>query len=229
MQVEQQAPLRADARRNREQIIEAARMMFIRIGTDVPMDEIARAAGVGIGTLYRRFPDRSELIKAVSLDNLQRMAEMARRLERDEPDPAVALDALLHSIRDLYLSFVMTSVSAVAVRAIKDAPAIQEERDELLAVVSRLLRRCQEAGAVRPDIAAGDLVLMLAAVSRLVPVADDELGEMAFQRLFALMMDAFRPTAASVLPGRPVDYQDVEHLRHHGGLAGFGRIAPAAG
>ncbi|MEV6630526.1 TetR/AcrR family transcriptional regulator [Actinoplanes sp. NPDC051470] len=220
------ATLRADARRNREQIIEAARTMFLRKGPDVPMDEIARAAGVGVGTLYRRFPDRSELIKAVSQDNLRRMAELAGRLERDEPDPAVALDALLHAIRDLYLGIVMTSVSAVAVQAIKDNPVIQEQRDELLGVVSRLLRRCQEQGSIRPDIDGGDLLLMLAAVSRLVPAADDDLGEMAFHRLFALMMDAFRPERASPLPGRPVDYQDVEHLRQHGGLAGFGRIAP---
>jgi AcrR family transcriptional regulator len=191
------------------------------------MDEIARAAGVGIGTLYRRFPDRAELIRAVSQDNLRRMAELAVRLERDEPDPAVALDALLHAIRDLYLGIIMTSVSAVAVQAIKDTPAIREQRDELLGVVGRLLRRCQEQGSIRADVAGGDLLLMLAAVSRLVPAAGDDLGEMAFQRLFALMMDAFRPGRASPLPGRPVGYDDVEHLRRHGGLAGFGRINPA--
>src|SRR5690349_8273462 len=82
----QPGPLRADARRNREQIIEAARTLFLSLGPDVPMEEIARAAGVGVGTLYRRFPDRDELVKAVSLDTFSRLAELAARVEHEEPD-----------------------------------------------------------------------------------------------------------------------------------------------
>jgi AcrR family transcriptional regulator len=228
--VEQQtsASLRADARRNREQIIEAARTMFVRMGVDVPMDEIARAAGVGIGTLYRRFPDRAELMKAVCLDSLHEMMELARELERDEHDPAVALRVLLRTVRDRYLVIVMTAVSAHVFETLKDTPGVTEERNNLLAVVGRLLRRCQEQGTIRPDVAPGDLVLTVAAVSRLMPAPGDELGAMVFDRLFALMMDAFRPAPAPAapLPGRPVEYLDIELLRRHGGLAGFGRAAP---
>ncbi|MFG1606291.1 TetR/AcrR family transcriptional regulator [Actinoplanes sp. NPDC049265] len=217
------ASLRADARRNREQIIDAARTMFLRMGVDVPMDEIARAAGVGIGTLYRRFPDRAELIKAVSRDSLHEMAEVARGLERDEPDPTVALRDLLRTFRDRYLVIVMTAVSAHAFETLKDTPAVIEDRDELLVVVGRLLRRCQEQGTVRPDVAPGDLILAVAAISRLIPAPGDELGAMVFDRLFALVMDAFRVGSPAALPGRPVDYPDVTQLRQHGGLAGFGR------
>ncbi|PRY25846.1 TetR family transcriptional regulator [Pseudosporangium ferrugineum] len=219
------APLRADARRNREQIIEAARAMFLREGTDVPMEEIARAAGVGIGTLYRRFPDRGELIKAVSLDNLERMNELAARLEREEPDPAAALEALLRAVRDQYLGIVLTSAAAMAFRAAGDLPAIEERRDELLGVIDRLLHRAQEQGAVRRDVRAGDVLLMLVAVSRMLPAGGDGLGAMVFERLFALMLDGFRPRAESPLPGRPVGYDDVEHLRRHGIIAGLGRAA----
>jgi AcrR family transcriptional regulator len=220
-------PLRADARRNREQIIEAARTMFLRAGVEVPMEEIARTAGVGIGTLYRRFPDRAELIRAVSHDNLRRMVDLARQLEHDEPDPEVALRALLRSVHELYLGIVVTVMSTHAVEALKTTPEVKEQRDELLAVVNRLLRRCQQQGAIRPDVGAGDLLLLLAAQSRLVPVVGEALGAMVFQRLFALMMDALRPGSVSPLPGRPVSEEDIERLRKIGGLSGFGRPTSA--
>jgi AcrR family transcriptional regulator len=219
--------LRADARRNREQIIEAARTLFLRIGADVPMEEIARAAGVGVGTLYRRFPDRDELIKAVSLDNVARLAELARQIEQDEPDPAQALTTLLRSALELRLGTTLTAVSSRAYRAIQDSPLIAEQRDEVIAVASRLLHRAQELGAIRPDIEIGDTVLALILVSRLVPPADDELGEMVFRRMFVLVMDGLRTTAGTPLPGRPVDYDDVEELRRRGSFVGFGKPAPA--
>lgn len=212
---EQGAPetLRADARRNREQIIEAARTLFIRVGPDVPMEEVARAAGVGVGTLYRRFPDRGELLKAVTLDNFTRLADLARRVEEGEPEPAAALTGLLRSVLDLRLSMTMTEVSARTRQDIEDLPAVAERRDELIAVVRRLLRRAQDQGAIRPDVGIGDVVLALAVLSRDAPPAGDEFGDMTFQRLFALMMDGLRTSPASPLPGRPVGDGDLEELR----------------
>jgi AcrR family transcriptional regulator len=217
-------PLRADARRNRKQIIEAARTLFVRLGTDVPMEEIARAAGVGVGTLYRRFPDRSELIRAVNLDDFTQLSALARRLEREEPDPAVALTSLLSSALELRLGITMTAMSARAHQAVKDSSLIAEHRDELIAVASRLLRRAQERGAIRPDIDIGDIILALMLISPLVPPADDELADTVFRRLFALMMDGLRPVPGSVLPGRPVDYADIEKLRQRGGQGSFGEL-----
>ena len=83
--------LRADARRNREQIIVAARGVFAERGFDVPMDEIARAAKVGVGTLYRRFPDRDALMRAVATDSLTRVLDEARRAAAEEPSAWQAL------------------------------------------------------------------------------------------------------------------------------------------
>jgi hypothetical protein len=70
-------------------------------------------------------------------------------------------------------------------------------------------------------------MLALALVSRLVPLTDDDLGEMVFRRLFALVMDGLRAVPGSRLPGRPIDYQDIEELRRRGGFAGFGKVGPA--
>jgi AcrR family transcriptional regulator len=225
------APLRADAQRNRQQIIEAARALFIRIGADVPMEEIARAAGVGVGTLYRRFPDRDELIKAVSLDSFGKLVEVARRVERDEPDPATALTTLLYSTLDLQLGVTMTAVSARAYQAIQDSAAIAALRDEAIEVATRLLARAQRDGALRPDVGIGDVVLSVILVSRLAPPtgrqpAEHELSEMVFRRIVALILDGLRASPGATLPGRPVDYQDIEDLRRAGGFAGSGKPTP---
>src|SRR4051794_12277532 len=83
--------LRADARRNRQQLLAAARDVFVEHGPDAPLDEVARRAGVGIATLYRRFPDRATLQRAVALDVLARAAEVARRADADETDAWSAL------------------------------------------------------------------------------------------------------------------------------------------
>jgi AcrR family transcriptional regulator len=218
----QTPPLRADARRNREQIIEAARQLFIRVGTEVPMEEIAKTAGVGVGTLYRRFPDRDELFKAVSLDNFARLLEVARRIEREEPDPAKALGELLHSSLELRLGITMTTLSPRAYQAMQESIALSNQRDEVVKIASRLLRRAQEAGGIRADIDIGDVVLALVLVSKLIPPSDDELGEMVFRRLVALMMDGLRGNASTPLPGRPIAYEDIEALR----MAGFVRHEP---
>jgi AcrR family transcriptional regulator len=221
---EAQTPLRADARRNREQILQAARDLFIRHGPDVPMEEIARAAGVGVGTLYRRFPDRDELIKAVSFDNFVRLAEVAKQVENEEPDPATALATLLHTSLDLRLGMTMTATSPRAFEAIQDSPEIKELRDLVIAAATRLLHRAQEAGSMRKDIETGDVVLALVLVSRLIPPADDNpLSEMVFRRLVMLMMDGLRASPGNPLPGRPVTYADIEKLRQTGGFAGFGK------
>jgi AcrR family transcriptional regulator len=220
---ETQAPLRADARRNREQIIEAARDLFVRHGPDVPMEEIARTAGVGVGTLYRRFPDREELIKAVSLDNFERLAEVAGRIEAEEPEPSKALMTLLYTSLELRLGITMTAISPRASMAVQDSPEIQRNRDKVMTVATRLLHRAQAVGTMRRDIEIGDVVLMLILVARLIPPTDNALSEMVFQRLAMLTMDGLRTTSGSELAGEPLTFQDIEKLRQIGGFAGFGK------
>jgi AcrR family transcriptional regulator len=218
----QSPPLRADARRNREQIIEAARELFIRTGTDVPMEEIARTAGVGVGTLYRRFPDRDELIKAVSLDNFARLLDLSRRVESTEPDPAKALSTLLYSSLELRLGITMNAVSPRGFEAIQRSPELKSQRDEVLDIAGRLLHRAQAEGTFRKDIDVGDMVLALILVSRVIPPSDSELAEMVFHRLIALMLAGLRAESDTPLPGRPIAYDDIEDLR----MAGFGKANP---
>ncbi|TCK25830.1 TetR/AcrR family transcriptional regulator [Pseudonocardia endophytica] len=208
--------LRADARRNREQIIEAARALFARVGPAVPMEEVARAAGVGVATLYRRFPDREQLIEAVSHDNVDRLVDLARRVERDEPDPMAALTTLLRSALDLRLGLVLSTVSTRTYRAVLESPIVAGQRAEVISVLRRLVHRAQADGSVRPDVDVGDAILALVLASQVVPPADDENGTMVFERLFALVMDGLRGTGAAPLPGHPLDYEQIVELGRRG-------------
>src|SRR6059058_3759513 len=88
--------MRADARRNRDQILVAARDIFADHGPGAPLEEIARRAGVGIGTLYRRFPDRPSLLRAVALDMLSRVAQEAQLALAEEPNAFQALARYMH-------------------------------------------------------------------------------------------------------------------------------------
>src|SRR5438445_6413969 len=102
--------LRPDARRNRDQVLAAARDVFVDAGVDAPLDEVARRAGVGIATLYRRFPDRDALVRAVALDVLDRTAQEARRALAEEPDPFNGLARYMHRALDLRISAVMPAL-----------------------------------------------------------------------------------------------------------------------
>jgi AcrR family transcriptional regulator len=212
------APLRADARRNREQIIGAARSLFAERGPEVPMEEIARTAGVGVGTLYRRFPDRDELIRAVSVDNFQRLRELARMIEDEEPDPDVALGKLLRSTLELRLGLTLSVLSPRAFNSVIGSPKVTEIRDELMDIVRRVVRRAQDGGVLRRDIDAGDVVLGMISLGRLVPPTGMPLAEMAFERLCALMLDGMRAVSGRALPGRPVTVEDLDELRSAGAL-----------
>jgi len=102
--------MRADARRNRDQILAAARDVFADHGPNAPLEEIARQAGVGIGTLYRRFPDRQALQRAVALDILGRVGQEARLALAEEPDTFQALARYMHRALDLRVGVVMPAL-----------------------------------------------------------------------------------------------------------------------
>lgn len=152
-------PLRADARRNRERVLEVARAAFAAEGLSVPLDEIARLAGVGAGTLYRHFPTKESLFGAVVHDRLRRLAEEGAAL-RESADPGAAFFFFLDRLaaeagpkRDLF--------DALASAGVDAGPAVMAAVNDLRAQIICLLRRAQAAGAVRADIRREDLTALL--------------------------------------------------------------------
>jgi AcrR family transcriptional regulator len=156
-------PLRADARRNRERLLEVADRVFTERGVGASTEEVARAAGVGIGTLFRHFPTKEALLAAVLAERLTRLAAEAEALAGD-PDPGAALDRLVRLVvghsraKNAYADALGDGIAAV-----KD-----EVRGRLRDAVAALLERAQAAGEVRVDLTPPDLMALLVGASRAV-------------------------------------------------------------
>src|SRR5712691_6900335 len=158
--------LRADARRNREHVLAAAREVFVEHGPDAPLDEIARRAGVGIATLYRRFPDRAALLRAVVLDVLARAGAEAGASEAEEADPFSALARYMHRALDLRVSAVMPALLG---HISFEDDEVKQARQNAVAPVLRLIEAAHAAGRLRLDAAFGDVGLLLVRLSRPLP------------------------------------------------------------
>ncbi|MES4907868.1 MULTISPECIES: helix-turn-helix domain-containing protein [unclassified Streptomyces] len=206
--------MRADARRNREQILRAARAVFVDQGPDAPLDEIARRAGVGIATLYRRFPERADLISGVAIDVFTALVEAAHEAAEAERDPLDALRRFMHAALDLKIGSVVPALyGRVAVDEILDAV-----RQDAADPVDELLRRAHEAGLIRPDVAFGDITLMIIRLSRPLPggglIPDDE--ALAHRHL-DIYIDGLRPDGSARpntrLSGPALDAAGFKRLR----------------
>jgi AcrR family transcriptional regulator len=176
-------PLRADARRNRDKVLRAAREAFAASGYGVPLDEIAARAGVGPGTVYRHFPAKEALFQAVATARVEDLIDDAR-VRADADDPGGAFFGFLARIGE----------EAAAKRDMPDAIAIAgSQQDRLHAAVDVLLRRAQEAGAVRADISTPDLIVLLKGLLASIQDASaDATGAAVRDRVFAVLTDGLR-------------------------------------
>jgi AcrR family transcriptional regulator len=209
MSADPQVPLRADARRNRDQIIAAARTIFAEFGPEVPMEEIARAAGVGVGTLYRRFPDREALIRAVAVDNFSRVLDDAREAAEQEPTSWQALVRLLHQSVELHLSVQLAMLSKKAHEILKEDPAIAQLREDLLIELEAMVRGAQNEGTLRTDVAEGDVAMLFALLLRQLESRSPEVAQMSTARSIAIMIDGLQARPGTPLPGRPLGRHDI--------------------
>jgi AcrR family transcriptional regulator len=185
--------MRADARRNHDRLIEVATATFATEGVSVSLDEIARRAAVGPGTLYRNFPTKESLIEAVVHHRLQQLVDDARAL-RNSPEPGVALlefvDYLVTEIaakRDL--------VDALANSGVDLGPAVTATSHELRSEIGHLLRRGQQSGAVRTDIGTAELMALM---SGLMVALGPHLGEPPDPRaILAVLHDGLRSSPSN--------------------------------
>lgn len=215
--------LRADALRNRTQVIAAAKKMFAERGAEVPLEEIARAAGVGIGTLYRRFPDRAALIRAVCQESFAHVLAEVRAAQQEAPTAWEALVRALRSSRELALGVQLSAFSPLAGNILRDDPQTGEFRDQLLEVIDALVRTAQDEGSLRPDVGTGDIAWLISLLLRPAPAiamrsARREDREQALallsDRALTLMLHglAARPDQQR-LPGRAFTAEDFNTLK----------------
>ncbi|MGB3439338.1 MAG: helix-turn-helix domain-containing protein [Actinophytocola sp.] len=206
-----EAPLRADARRNRDQILVAAREIFAERGAEVPMEEIARRASVGVGTLYRRFVDREALIRAVFRDTFQAVADETGAALAQEPTAWAALMRIMRLSAWLHVSVQAASPRVTAVvRADEETSRV---RDELLDTLDQVVRRAQDEGSLRRDVGVGDLAMLFVSVVHQTHAVTRDAEGLVAGRVLAIMMDGLRAPAPGDLPGRPLTRGDLEFGR----------------
>ena len=157
-------PKRADARRNYERVLTAAREAFAEGGESTALEEIARRAGVGIGTLYRHFPNRQALLEALYVNEVEEVCRSAARF--DSTDPWENLNGWFERLIG-YLATKRALSHELLNYLDTDAQLFQECRASLYAAGEPLLRRAQDAGAVRPDVEFSDVMHMVVGIAKI--------------------------------------------------------------
>ncbi|MFC9733547.1 TetR/AcrR family transcriptional regulator [Streptomyces roseolus] len=197
---------RADALRNRERLVAAAREMFVEFGCAVPYDEIARRAGVGNATLYRNFPERPELVHEVVLSILGRLVERAERAAAEEGDTFAAVSRFAHEAADERVGALCPMLDGTFD---KDHPDLVVERERLEEAVEGLVRRAQAAGRLRADIAVADLMIGVSQLTRPLPGSGCEDFAPFVHRHLQIFLDGLEAPARSALEGAPATLGDL--------------------
>ncbi len=180
--------LRVDAQHNRDRIVASARETFAAVGLDVSMTEIARRAGVGVATLYRRFPTKESLVTEVFADQLTNCAAVVHDA-LDDPDPWRAFCRVVGELCEMQSRD--RGFSAAFLSRFPNALPVDEERARAEEAFARLVLRAKESGRLRPDFTPEDLNLVLMANNGLV--ADSvEATVAASRRLVAYFLQAFQ-------------------------------------
>jgi AcrR family transcriptional regulator len=164
-------PLRADARRNRERVMEVARAAFAECGSDLSMEELARRAGVGVGTVYRHFPNKDALLDALVTAQVSMLVERTRAaLERD--DAWEAFRELVRQGADLQAEDLAFCEVAMARKRDSESSDVVAVREELQAETEKLLERAKAEGRLRPDFTIDDVPVMFASIAAAVRLAE---------------------------------------------------------
>ncbi len=195
---------RADARRNVERLIEAARTAIARDGPDAPLDDIARDAGVGSGTLYRHFSTRIALLEAVYRDEVERLCSEGDRLLESDLDPGAALSDWLRAF--VAYGAVKRGLTGPLTAALgQDSEMFASCRTMLMSTGGRLLESAQAAGSIRRDVDLNDILRLASVIAHAGELTQE--GAALSERLLGVAMDGLRA------PGRAVPGPDGAHRR----------------
>ena len=200
-------PLRRDAERNRQRILSAAKTVFRERGFDATLDDVAHAAGLGVGTVYRRFPNKEFLIDAVFAERLEEIEERCRAALAD-PDPWEGLRAFFwdsiemmatdRGVRDTLLSNAFGRVE------------VARAKDRLIPVVAELVQRAKDSGQLRADFSETDCPMLFKMIASVVEYSHEVAPDL-WQRYLTMLLDGLRTDSGS-RPELPVPPLDSEAL-----------------
>ena len=202
-------PMRSDARRNRERVLAAAEAVFSEMGLRAQIEEVARRAGVGVGTVCRHFPTKQALVEAVLEAMYESLLHDALRAS-EHADPGEAFRTFVFALSEFQGRH--RALAEHMATEIQLPSAAQSVRDALRQAIGGLVTRAQEAGAIRSDIGPADVALLFSGVAHATALAGD-LQPVLRRRYVALILDGLRPLEASRLPGRPLDFAQWHRLK----------------
>jgi AcrR family transcriptional regulator len=198
--------MRRDAERNRELLIGAARQLFAERGLDVPLDEVARTAGVSIGTLYNRFPSRAELVAAVFADREETVVRLAESaLAMQQP-----WDGFVHFVEQICR--LLAADRGYNDLSARQVPHAAPPRGHEL--MTRLLTRAQDSGDLRADFTLPDMAFVTWSITRTIEATGAAHPD-AWRRHLAFLLDGLRAAAAHPLPEPPLTDRQVARLLEH--------------
>jgi AcrR family transcriptional regulator len=186
---------RSDARRNRRKVLDAARKAFAEDGLDVRVEKVARKAGVGVGTVYRHFPTKEDLLQALADDRFAGLADAARKA-LDDPDAWHGFSEFMG-----YSASVMADDRALS-EAMDQRPEICGQAAEdvrLLEIVGELIERAQAEGALRDDVVPEDVPSLICGLGRATRETEGR-PSMSWERYLAIILAGLRPPAESPAP-----------------------------
>jgi AcrR family transcriptional regulator len=186
--------IRADAARNRELLLAAAEQEFADRGPSASVADIARRAGVAKGTVFRHFANKEDLIASIVGSHVATLTDAARQLA-DAPDPGTALLEFLTIAADQRQQHDLTFLQSAS----DSHPRVTQVRNELHIALGTLVDRAHDAGALRPDVTATDIFLLMCAPVHVVENLADP-APLLWQRYLAIIFDGLRPEGAHPLP-----------------------------
>jgi AcrR family transcriptional regulator len=197
-------PLRRDAERNRLRILAAAREVFAARGIDVTLDDIAHHAGLGVGTVYRRYPSREHLVEALFDEQLDQLADLAAEGLR-HPDPWTGLTGFFERSAELMVGD--RGLRDVLFSRTYGRERVAKARDRIAPAVDALITHCQRAGVVRTDLVGADMPVLHFMTAAVLEYTEDTQPGL-WRRYAALLLDGLRTNASTL----PVDAPDLDSL-----------------
>jgi AcrR family transcriptional regulator len=206
MSVQAERPLRADAERNRRRLLDAARDLLKERGLDVSMDDIAAAAGVGVGTAYRRFRNRDEIIDALFDEQLAGMVERAEAAAAN-PDPWAGLEQFMTG--SLRAQAENRGLKQLLFSVAEGREKVHAMRQRMIPLMEQVVARAQAAGELREDITVDDIPVLNFMIGSVVDFAAP-VDEALWERYVVLLLDGLRAAGASPLPRPALTREQLE-------------------
>ncbi|MEV6105397.1 helix-turn-helix domain-containing protein [Streptomyces sp. NPDC051940] len=198
-----------EADRNDERVLRAAREVFAELGWNAPVSEIARRAGVGMGSLYRRYPAKEDLAQALRVESMNELTDLARTAMADHADPWTALTAFLRAAMSTPIT---SSLLALIGGRLPATDEVDAADDRLRRALDDLVQAAHRSGKLRPDFSSADIPLLLNHLNVRLPTSSERAIELKLRYLDLLVAGLHTPAQPDEQPTRAPDWTELRTM-----------------